>query len=376
MKRILSFVICAAMLLTVAAMGTSVSAASNSAFDKETFRVSATTILYDNIDNTGGSSGNAFCYAENYGTGRNDQGDFAVYPAVDFGSKGASKVTVNFGFHNPEKYNETKFAVYIDTPYGNPVATFTVKKGETNGSEIVNHLEFSADVAVTGGKHNVYVMATNQASGSFDYIYFTEAKSAVKATKTVANQITYPELNPFSAMKVESKTIIVDQINTKDKGGSGKSIAYMEAYGVGYSSQDDMVVFPNCNFGKTGAKSMTINFSYGNNDGSNAELGIYIDDPYGTPVAVVKPTYTGGWELTKAKDFTVDIDPASVGAGNHTVFVRFMTEKSGSFGTVTFTPGDTDLTVTAAATTPDLIVFTAAVALASMAGMVALKKRG
>ncbi len=384
MKRSLSVLLVVAMVAALFTMGMTVSAAGTNAFDKETFRVAATSILYDNIDNTGGSSGNAFNYAANYGTGRNDKGDTVVYDNIDFGSKGASKVTVNFGFHNPEKYSETKFAVYIDNPYGDPIANWTVKKGETKGSEIVNHVEMTADCAVAPGKHDVYFMATNEASGSFDYIYFTEASTKVAATKTVANVLTYPKLNPFStdtsnkdvALKVIPSTIILDQINTKDQGGSGKSIAYMEANGVGYSSKDDLVVFPNCDFGKKGAKKVTINFAYNKAD-TTAQIGIFIDNPYkDAPDATITVKPTGGWDLTKAQPFSADI---SVGAGIHTVFVRFMDGNSGSFGNVVFTEGDKDLTVAAAttkaATTPDLVVLPIAAAVASLAGIVVSKRR-
>lgn len=375
MKKTLSLILAVSMLLAMAVMGSSVSAAS-SAFDKETFRISASTIMYDNIDNSGGSSNNPFQYAANYGTGRNDQGDFACYPAVDFGSKGASKVTVNFGFHNPDKYDETTFAVYIDAPYGDPVATFTVKKGETNGSEIANHKEFTANCTVSAGKHDVYIMATNKASGSFDYAYFTEASSTIKTTKTVANQIKYPSLNPFGELKVlDATTQVVDQINTKNQGGSGNSIAKMDANGVGYSSKDDMIVFPNCNFGKTGASKFEIDFAYGATDGSHATLGIFIDKPYGTPIATLECDTTGGWGLDKVKTFTADLKPEDVGAGSHTVFIRFMTEKSGSFNVVRFVAGDKDITKTAAVATPDLILVPALAAVASFAGIVLNKRK-
>lgn len=374
MKKTLSLILAVSMLLAMAVMGTSVSAAS-SAFDKETFRISASTILYDNVDNSGGSAGNAFCYAENYGTGRNDQGDFACYPAVDFGSKGASKVTVNFGFHNPDAYDETTFAVYIDNPYGNPVATYTVKKGETKGSEIVSHQEFTADCAVSAGKHDVYVMATNKASGSFDYIYFTEAAAKVKTTKTVANQINYTKLNPFSDLKVlDATTAVVDQVNTKNQGGSGNSIAKMEGNGVGYSSLDDMIVFPNCDFGKTGAKEFSVDFAYGTDNGTFATLGIFIDTPYGDPVATLECGFTGGWGLDNTKTYSVELDPAKVGSGAHTVYVRFMTEMSGSFNVCRFVAGDEDLTANAAAT-PDLIVVPVVAAVASFAGIVLNKRK-
>lgn len=375
MKKALSIVITTAVLLSAAAFGTSVSAASN-AFNKETFRIGASSILYDNVDNSGGSEGNPFCYAENYGTGRTDLGDFVCYPDIDFGSKGASKVTVNFGFHNPEKYDETSFAVYIDYPYGDPIAVFTVTKGETKGAEIANHKEYTANCSVSGGKHDVYVMATNAASGSFDYIYFTEASSAIKTAKTVANQITYKQLNPFVEMKVlDSTTQVVDQINTKDKGGSGHSIAKMDGNGVGYSSLDDMIIFPNCNFGNTGAKEISIDFAYGNNDGSHATLGIFIDNPYGTPVATIEAGFTGGWGLDNTNTFTAEIDPANVGAGSHTVFVRFMTEMSGSFNVVKLVPGDTDFTETTSANTSDLILVPVCAAVVSFAGVVLAKRK-
>lgn len=390
MRKVLSVLLVCAMLFAMMAIGSTVSAAGTSAFDKETFRIKKGNlcILYDNIDNTGGSSGNAFCYADNYGTGRNDKGDFVVYNDVDFGSKGASKVTVNFGFHNPEKYPETKFAVYIDNPYGAPIATYTVKKGETKGSEIANHKEFAADCAVAAGKHDVYFMATNEASGSFDYLYFTEAASAVAATKTVANNISYDKLAPFTKLEViKGKTIMVDQIDTMAKGGSGKEIAYVDGYGCGYSSLDDMVVFPNCDFGAKGAKSFAIFFSYGGTDGSKTKIDVYIDNPYGTPACSFDIGTTGGYKIENAKLFSAD---CKVAPGAHTVFVRFANEKSGSFSYCSFVEGDAVPVTTAkaaattakaassttkAAQTADFVVVPVIAAIVSLTSAAVVSKR-
>jgi hypothetical protein len=374
MKRVFSAILVFVLLLVTSVIGSSVSAAANSAFDKETFRVKEgnLNILWDNTDNSGGSSNNPLQWAANYGTGRNDQGDIVAYNDVDFGSKGASKVTVNFGFHNPEKYDETSFAIYIDNPYGDPIATFTVKKGETAGSEIVNHKEFTANCEVTPGKHDVYFMATNPASGSFDYIYFTESSSVIKATKTVKNPLTYPSQNPFQNLVISPETWKKTAILLDKWTGTPQTnqIQAMADYGCGYSSTDDMVVFPNCNFGTKGAKAVTINFSYANNDYTT--IGIFIDNPLGEPSATFKITNTGGWTKDKAKEFTTDIN---VPAGNHTVFVRFM-DNTGSFTHVRFTEGDKVQTpVGASASTPDLIALPITAAAISFIGLAVTKRR-
>lgn len=377
MKRALSAILIFTLLLVTSVLGSTVSAAANSAFDKETFRIKEgnLNILWDNTDNSGGSGNNPLQWAANYGTGRNDQGDIVAYNDVDFGTKGASKVTVNFGFHNPEAYSETTFAIYIDNPYGDPIATYTVKKGETAGSEITNHKEFAADCAVTSGVHDVYFMATNKASGSVDYLYFTEAAAAVKATTTVKNQLTYTSQNPFANLVISPDTwpktaILLDKwTGTKQT----NQIQAMADYGCGYSSTDDMVVFPNCNFGTKGAKAVTINFSYANDD--TTKIAIFIDNPLGTPAATFDIGNTGGWTKDKAKEFTKDI---KVPAGNHTVFVRFM-DKSGSFTHVKFTEGDTVQTTTTtpktSASTPDLIMLPIAAAVISFAGITVFKRR-
>ncbi|NLE12632.1 MAG: carbohydrate-binding protein [Clostridiales bacterium] len=386
MRKLLAILLCCTMIFAILAVSSS--AASNSAFDKEFFRIKKgnACVLFDNIDNTGGSAGNAFCYAENYGTGRNDKGDLVAYDDVDFGSKGAVSVTVNFGYHktDPKVDEPTTFAIYIDTPYGNPIATFSVTAGTTKGSEIVHHLEFTKDVQVAAGVHDVYFMATNTKSGSFDYIYFKEAGSKIEATKTVESDIKYDALNPFTTMNVTAKTIMIDQIDTMSQGGSGKPIAYVAGYGCGYSSLDDMVVFPNCNFGKNGAKAFAIKFGFGK-EGATTKVNIYVDNPYGKPAAELEIGPTGGWKAeddTQAKVITgtINVEP-----GIHTILVRFMNDQSGSFSQLSFVEGDPRPETTAkaaaasspaaAAQTADFIVIPAVIALVSVIGLKVSNKR-
>ncbi|MBQ8509551.1 MAG: carbohydrate-binding protein [Clostridia bacterium] len=382
MKKLLSLSL--AMLLIVAAFAMPTSAAGTSAFDKETFRVTdKTTIMWDNngYNSNKGQGGNAFCYAGNYGTGRNGYGDTAGYKDVDFGSKGAKQVIVNFGYHlqDPATDEPTTFAIYVDNIFGNPVAEFSVKAGTTKGSEIVNHQEFKADVQVSAGKHNVYFIATNDKSGSYDWIQFVEADKEIKTTKTVASTMKdLPSYNAFEGCVLTNNgSLILDYI------WSGSNpIKWVDNHGCGYSYQDDMIVYSNVDFGSKGAKKVTI--SYANGGDAAATLGIFIDDPLGEPAATISAGSTGGWTLDKAKDFTADIE---VPNGKHTVIVKWLTTVSGSFTTVKFTESDTviksaeqiaaeaEAAANASASTGDETIGFAILAVVSAAAIVVASKK-
>ena len=120
--------------------------------------------------------------------------------------------------------------------------------------------------------------------------------SALTSTVLAANQ------SAFSKIEVKKDVELID--DTKDQGGNGKPIAYVEGYGVGYSQIDDIVVFRNIDFGKNGANKFIISFQYGATSGT-ADLAIYIDD-YKTakPICEIKATPTGGWKLENAKEFS------------------------------------------------------------------------
>ena len=198
----------------------------------------------------------------------------------------------------------------------------------------------------------------------------------------------------FAKVEVTPDVTLIDDDTTQDQGGSGQPIQYVDGYGVGYSSTNDIVYFEGVDFGDNGAKAMTIFFSYGNDDDSKTTLNVYIDDyKSGTPVCSYEIGFTGGWESTKAQEFTAD---CTIPGGVHTVYIQFTNEKSGSFTYISFAkadapavtaapeteaavPAETDASavVTTAAQTADFGIISGVIALAaaSLAIIVSKKRR-
>lgn len=142
----------------------------------------------------------------------------------------------------------------------------------------------------------------------------------------------------FKNIEVTPDVTLIDDDTTQQQGGSGNPIQYVEGYGVGYSSLNDIVYFSDVDFGANGAKQMTIFFSYGNDDDSTTTLDVYIDDYQNTsPVCSFEIGFTGGWESTYAQEITAD---CQIPGGVHTVYVQFTNEKSGSFTYIRFTEAD------------------------------------
>jgi len=142
----------------------------------------------------------------------------------------------------------------------------------------------------------------------------------------------------FSKIEITPEVTLIDDDTTQDQGGSGQPIQYVEGYGVGYSSTNDIVYFADVDFGTDGAKEMTIFFSYGNDDDSKTTLNVYIDDyKSGSPICSYEIGFTGGWESTFAQELKA---PCTVPGGTYTVYVQFTNEKSGSFTYISFTKAD------------------------------------
>jgi hypothetical protein len=192
----------------------------------------------------------------------------------------------------------------------------------------------------------------------------------------------------FAKIEVTPEVKLIDDDTTQDQGGSGQPIQFVEGYGVGYSSTNDIVYFEDVDFGANGAKEMTIFFGYGNNDDSTTKLNVYIDDyKSGSPVCTFDIGFTGGWEIVNAQEFKT---ACSIPGGSHTVYVQFANEKSGSFSYIAFTEADPPAetaapvtesdsaaeNITAAAQTADFGIITGIIALAgASAAIISAKKR-
>lgn len=160
--------------------------------------------------------------------------------------------------------------------------------------------------------------------------------------------------------------------NSSGRDRMGNTIQYMEAYGCGYGAEGDMVQFKNIDFGKNGAKEMTLSVSYG--DEGTTTLAAYLDDPKSAPIATYSVTNTGGWDKTAAKEFTTAV---KVPGGVHDVYVQFTNDQSGSFSYIRFTEADAPIAAAGAAApaTADMgVIASIAAIMTSAAGFVALKK--
>ena len=168
--------------------------------------------------------------------------------------------------------------------------------------------------------------------------------------------------NAFENVMITADTKIYDAP------GTDNPIAYMEAYGVGYSSKGDQVWFEDLDFGENGADKITINFSYGA-EGSSTNLAFFIDNTDGEPAAKINI----GWESTYAKEFTTDIE---VPAGKHTIIVEFLDE-TGSFNYIRCNeaPAKAAEEPAASTNTADPMILTVVLAASSLAGAVVMGKR-
>ncbi len=164
--------------------------------------------------------------------------------------------------------------------------------------------------------------------------------------------------------------------NTSGELRNGKNISYMEAYGCGNGAMGDAVQFKNIDFGKNGAKQMVLSFSYGGE--STSTVAVKLDKQDSAPIATYAITNTGGWDKTKAKEFTTNV---KIPGGVHDVFVEFTNEESGSFSYIRFVEADAPVATTTPATgttapeTGVTAMATIASVLVSAAGFVALKRR-
>ena len=193
----------------------------------------------------------------------------------------------------------------------------------------------------------------------------------------------------FTKIDVTADTPYIDDDTTQDLGGSGQPIQYVEGYGCGYSSMNDIIYFEDIDFGANGAKSLSMKFGYGKETGETTTLAVMIDDPKSAPVGTFDIGFTGGWGIDTAGEVSTDV---VIPVGVHTVYIQFTNEHSGSVSSIIFTEADpapveettapaetaapdAPATTTPAPQTMDLGIITGVIALASASVAIVSKKR-
>ena len=330
MKKIFAILMA---VLTVSALAIGASAVHITTF--------ADAEVIDNPDtNDVGGSGQPIQLMDAYGCGYSSQGDQVVFADVDFGANGASGARMHFGYGGE---GVTNLAFYID---GVEALKFDV--GNTGGWDIATSGWVDLPLAVPAGIHTITCEFIGEASGSLSELKFN-----------IAYPDAYLELATFTDAEV------IDNPDTNDVGGSGQPIQLMDAYGCGYSSQGDQVVFADVDFGANGASGARMHFGYGGEGVTN--LAFYID---GVEALKFDVGNTGGWDI--ATSGWVDL-PLAVPAGVHTITCEFIGEASGSLSELSFFEAE-PAPVEEAPATFDAGVIAAVAAIISAAGYAVSKK--
>ena len=252
-------------------------------------------------------------------------------------------------------------AVEIDGGYAIEAALNLPKFAVLAGNKIGIHYQVN-DMHSDGSAQTVM---TASGQGPWDGPNYLEATMA-----PVAGDI---------ALNVVAQADVIDDDTTQDKGGNNTFISIMEDYGCGNSSLNDVVYFDDVDFGDNGADFMTIRFGYGWEDGTTTKVGLILDDPDADPIATMDIQWTGGWDVKTSGYYSI---PVEVPAGVHSVYFKFLNEKSGSLSEVYFAEAEpapveevvaADGTVTAPATF-DAAVVAAVAAIISAAGYAVSKK--
>lgn len=129
--------------------------------------------LIDNEKTNDQAAKNALCFAQDYGTGRTSQGDAVLFKDVEF-TETVKKIGLRCGYNlgGDKAGTATEFWIYLDKAEGTPIAKITVSDKETASSKIIDQIIKYADVNISAGKHDVYVVGGNEYSGSFSEVFF------------------------------------------------------------------------------------------------------------------------------------------------------------------------------------------------------------
>ena len=215
MKKVLS--VLSAMIVAIslcASIGLSASAATN-AFSGEI----ATSPSTEFKDAGGEKEGGWFVddeKGENFGIGNTEPGDYVVFRDVDFGTTGASKVTLRISFMVTD-YSQVPatFGVYVDSIDSKPVATIAVNEDLGHWIEEAS-MNFTADCNIKAGKHDVFVKWEDN-TGSLFGISFTKASAGGTTTPTTSSKPATPTTSskPTTNTTTSSKPVANNTTSSK-----------------------------------------------------------------------------------------------------------------------------------------------------------------
>ena len=350
MKKFFAILMAAALTVSMAAVaGAATSMSADKPVATLVLPIEDAEIIDDDTTQDQGGNNTFISIVDGYGCGNSSLNDKVVWD-VDLAAE-ANSVSLLFGYGKDDG-SVTTIDVDVD---GEVVATMEVPF--TGGWDIPNAQWVTVPATIPAGSHSVGFTFTSANSGSFSQVAFSS--------------------ETYLSLTVVNDAAVIDEPSTNDVGGSGNPIQIMEAYGCGYSSKGDIVVFEDVDFGANGASTAVMRFGYGNDNGTVSELEFYIDDPEGTPALKQDVGFTGGWDIATSGYVPVEL---AVPAGIHSIYVKFVGDASGSISELHFVeaePAPVVEEVVDGGTAPatfDAGVAAAALAIISAAGYAISKK--
>jgi beta-glucanase (GH16 family) len=215
-------------------------------------------------------------------------GDYAVYSNIDFGS-GASGFTARVA----SATNGGSIEIHLDSLTGTLVGTCAVSG--TGGWQ--TWITQTCSISGVSGIHTVYLKFVGSGGDFMNLNWFKFTASNANATVNAFNQIEAESCSSQSGIQTESCT---------DSGGGQN---------IGYIQNGDYAVYSNIDFG-SGASGFTARVASATSGGS---IEIHLDSLTGTLVGTCVVSGTGGWQTWVTQTCSV-----SGASGVHTVYLKFV----------------------------------------------------
>ncbi len=129
--------------------------------------------LVDNSETNDKAFNQPVKFLASHGIGTVSQGDSVMFPNVEI-KEHANMIFLKVGYNLREGYETTncEYSIYLDKIDGEPVGIIECFQYETPNSDIKDQIYKYAACDVEPGTYNVYVVLTNEYSGSFSEVGF------------------------------------------------------------------------------------------------------------------------------------------------------------------------------------------------------------
>jgi hypothetical protein len=235
-------------------------------------------------------------------------GDWAMYPNVDFGSTPATTFRARVASGAPAGVSG-QVQVRLDSPTAPVVAQFTISN--TGGWQSWQTVSTSASNIT--GVHNVYLTFSSGQSADFVNVnWFTFDRSSTPTTPPVGQ-------SAYSTIQAESFAA-QNGIQTEPTSDTGGGL------NIGWIANGDWAMYPNIDFGSTPAKTFRARVASGAPAGVSGLVQVRLGSPTAPVVAEFAVANTGGWQSWQ----TIPGNANNI-TGVHDVYLTFSSGQPAEF---------------------------------------------